>query len=283
MDCEICHGTRWKSVTVDGVERLTRCDCWRGGRGPRRYLAEARIPPKFARAELTTYKPDTDSQRDALRLRQEVRRVVPGRAEGPRVPRPAPASARRTWRSASQGRDPRQGRARLLLPDHRAAAPGARNLQPLRRRNRDGGARARCSRPTCSCSTTSASRRPRSGCRKRSAWSINTRYNARRATIITSNLRDPIDNTDMNSFMLQLGGALALAPARDVRVGRNAGRRHPRRRSHHQRRQDRPDAGDRPSASRRRTCPARPAAWPAPDLKDSGVQYELNWSGWQSR
>ena len=35
---------------------------------------------------------------------------------------------------------------------------------------------------------------------------INTRYNARRATIITSNLRDPIDNTDMNSFMVQLGG-----------------------------------------------------------------------------
>ena len=34
MDCEICHGTRWKSVTVDGVERLTRCDCWRARRGP---------------------------------------------------------------------------------------------------------------------------------------------------------------------------------------------------------------------------------------------------------
>ena len=22
MDCEICHGTRWKSVVVDGVERM---------------------------------------------------------------------------------------------------------------------------------------------------------------------------------------------------------------------------------------------------------------------
>ena len=29
MTCEICHGSRWKSVTVNGVERLTRCDCWR--------------------------------------------------------------------------------------------------------------------------------------------------------------------------------------------------------------------------------------------------------------
>ena len=34
---------------------------------------------------------------------------------------------------------------------------------------------------------------------------INTRYNARRATIFTSNLVDPIDNDDPNSFMFQLG------------------------------------------------------------------------------
>jgi len=60
MECEICHGTRWKSVTVDGVERLTRCDCWREVVTAKN-LADARIPPKFARAELNTYKPDTDS------------------------------------------------------------------------------------------------------------------------------------------------------------------------------------------------------------------------------
>jgi DNA replication protein DnaC len=34
---------------------------------------------------------------------------------------------------------------------------------------------------------------------------INTRYNARRPTILTSNLRDPHDTADPNSFMFQIG------------------------------------------------------------------------------
>jgi DNA replication protein DnaC len=81
MDCEICHGTRWKSVTVDGVERLTRCDCWRSV-VIQKNLADARIPPKFARAELTTYKPDTDSQRDALRLAKKFVESFPVEQKG---------------------------------------------------------------------------------------------------------------------------------------------------------------------------------------------------------
>ena len=27
-DCEECHGSRWRGITVDGVERLERCGCW---------------------------------------------------------------------------------------------------------------------------------------------------------------------------------------------------------------------------------------------------------------
>jgi DNA replication protein DnaC len=34
---------------------------------------------------------------------------------------------------------------------------------------------------------------------------VNTRYNAKRPTILTSNLRDPLDNTDPNSFAFQIG------------------------------------------------------------------------------
>ena len=96
MDCEICHGTRWKSVMVDGVERLTRCDCWRSV-VIQKNLADARIPPKFARAELTTYKPDTDSQRDALRLAKKFVESFPVEQKGlvfhgpTRARTPAPA------------------------------------------------------------------------------------------------------------------------------------------------------------------------------------------------
>lgn len=27
-DCEECHGSRWREITVDGVARLERCGCW---------------------------------------------------------------------------------------------------------------------------------------------------------------------------------------------------------------------------------------------------------------
>ena len=66
---------------VDGVERLTRCDCWRSV-VIQKNLADARIPPKFARAELTTYKPDTDSQRDALRLAKKFVESFPVEQKG---------------------------------------------------------------------------------------------------------------------------------------------------------------------------------------------------------
>ena len=34
---------------------------------------------------------------------------------------------------------------------------------------------------------------------------VNSRYNTRRPTILTSNLNDPLDSTDPNSFMFQIG------------------------------------------------------------------------------
>src|SRR5687767_14494527 len=66
MECEICHGSRWKSVTVDGVERLTRCDCWRG-EVVEKLLKDARVPTRYARCELATFEHDMNTQREAWR------------------------------------------------------------------------------------------------------------------------------------------------------------------------------------------------------------------------
>jgi hypothetical protein len=50
------------------------------------------------------------------------------------------------------------------------------------------------------------------GTEKKSEWVqetlglvINSRYNTRRPTILTSNLQDPMDSADPNSFMFQIG------------------------------------------------------------------------------
>jgi hypothetical protein len=121
--------------------------------------------------------------------------------------------------------------------------------------------------PTCSCSTTSAS--------KDIEWVgetlglvINTRYNARRDDRHQQPSR-PLDNTDMNSFMVQLGGGrarpLEMCEWVECRAPTSAAS------IASPRRQDRPDA-------RRRNASKEPAGqvggMARARLKDAGVQYE---------
>ena len=64
--CPLCHDTYWKPVTVEGVERVVRCDCWRTD-AVSRVLQEARIPPRFTRATLETFEHGTNAQLAAWR------------------------------------------------------------------------------------------------------------------------------------------------------------------------------------------------------------------------
>jgi len=110
---------------------------------------------------------------------------------------------------------------------------------------------------------------------------VNTRYNAKRATIFTSNLDDDLPNTDLRSFIYQLGARTRsrlkemchwvkiIGPDyRDVGI----------------------DATDREIADWEKNSPASPKNLPADarpksmararlKSRDSGTQYELNWSG----
>ena len=61
---------------VDGVERLTRCDCWRRDliAGT---LKDARIPPQYAHAELSTF------EERGSNLKREAYRAAVKFAEAP--------------------------------------------------------------------------------------------------------------------------------------------------------------------------------------------------------
>jgi DNA replication protein DnaC len=54
MNCPICEDTGWKAVDSDGVRRVVRCDCWRSTQS-HRLLAEARIPPRYAKCTLDNF------------------------------------------------------------------------------------------------------------------------------------------------------------------------------------------------------------------------------------
>jgi DNA replication protein DnaC len=52
--CAICDDTGWKPVTVDGVRRVVRCDCWQSEH-TRRLIEDARIPPRYRRCDFDNF------------------------------------------------------------------------------------------------------------------------------------------------------------------------------------------------------------------------------------
>ena len=54
MACSRCDGTGWLATTHNGVRRVERCDCWRN-RVSSSLLAEARIPPRYAKCSLDNF------------------------------------------------------------------------------------------------------------------------------------------------------------------------------------------------------------------------------------
>jgi DNA replication protein DnaC len=52
--CAICDDTGWKPVTVEGVRRVVRCDCWQSEH-TRRLIEDARIPPRYRRCDFDNF------------------------------------------------------------------------------------------------------------------------------------------------------------------------------------------------------------------------------------
>jgi DNA replication protein DnaC len=279
MDCEICHGTRWKSVVVDGVERMTRCDCWRELVTVKN-LADARIPPKFARAELSSYKPDTDSQRDALRLAKKFIDAFPVEQKG--IVFHGPTGVGKTHLAI--------GLLKAVIREKGARGYFFQTTELLRlvretyNRSVDE-TEMEVLRPVLEADVLVLDDL---GVEKTSEWVhetlglvINTRYNARRATIVTSNLVDAIDQNHkdfINSFMMQLGvrtRSRLLEMCEWVEV-QGADIRDVERVTEAAKTGQMPEP---PGRLTKKNLPGKSGGMARARLKDAGVQYELNWSG----
>jgi DNA replication protein DnaC len=200
--CPICQDTKWKTVVSDGVERVERCDCWRGALVGN-LLSEARIPPRFARVELDSYQPDTDSQRDALRRARAFVDAFPAVDRG--LLFFGPSGVGKTHLAAGVLKGVIRHGARGYFFETRELLRLVRDTynRSVEETEMD------VLRPVLEADVLVLDDL---GAERTSEWVketlglvINTRYNARRATIVTSNLFDLGDPTDPNSFRFQIG------------------------------------------------------------------------------
>jgi len=69
-DCPQCDGTGWKPIEVNGVRRVTQCDCQNLERSAL-LLNKSRIPPRYEHCELENFAvrkiPGTDQENPSLR------------------------------------------------------------------------------------------------------------------------------------------------------------------------------------------------------------------------
>ena len=67
--CSVCDDTGWKPVTVDGVRRVVRCDCWQSEHA-QRLFDDARIPPRYRRCDFENFQVYRQNEKLAIAVRR---------------------------------------------------------------------------------------------------------------------------------------------------------------------------------------------------------------------
>ena len=215
----------------------TRRRRWRRARRALRLLAdrsssrgaERRAHSAALRArELDNFEHDMDTQLHAWRKASSVCRRVSGRRPRPALLRPALASARRIWRSASSRRA-FATRARAAISSRRASCCGWCAIPTTARSKRP---RWKCSKPLLEADLLVLDDL---GAERTSEWVqetlglvVNTRYNAQAPDDLHEQPRRHAETTPIRGPSSSSSAPDALAAAGDVRLGRDPGRRRSR-------------------------------------------------------
>jgi DNA replication protein DnaC len=204
MTCELCDGTGWLSVDANGVRRVDRCECWRTALTSK-LLTDARIPPRYRKCDLDSFRDNNDS------LAVAVRRARRFSEEFPVVDKGLfflgkPGLGKTHLSVAIVKEVIRRTNARAVFFDVRELLKEIRNTyNPVVR-----STESQVIRPVMDAELIVLDDL---GAEKTSEWVeetmnlvVNTRYNERRPTIFTSNYEDlPDEEGDPQSLKARVG------------------------------------------------------------------------------
>jgi DNA replication protein DnaC len=205
VPCPLCDDTGWKSIEVDGVARVTRCDCVREKTADQR-LRDARIPPRYQRCTLDNFV--TYPNEELLRAVESAKRfseVFPAVQKGLMLIGPPGIGKTHIAVSVLRNAIARTA-ARGLYYDTRALLKDIRSTyNPLTHT-----AEMDVIRPVMEAEILVlddlGAERLTDWVEETMSLIVNTRYNERRPTIFTSNYEDiPAEEGEMNSLILRVG------------------------------------------------------------------------------
>jgi DNA replication protein DnaC len=203
VSCATCDDTGWKTTIVDGVSRVSRCDCVRESAGARR-LGYARIPKRYEHCTFENFTAYNEPLQNACRYAAQLADRFPVVDQGLFLHGP-PGVGKTHLSVATLAHVIRERGAVGLFYDTRDLLKLIRSTY----NHENQTSEMDVLRPVM---TADVLVLDDLGAEKTSEWVdetlnliVNTRYSEKRVTLFTSNYDDNPDNTDPDSLLFRIG------------------------------------------------------------------------------